>query len=123
MHSLSVVIAQKENATAQQLAQTLRSRFRQVLVAHSIVEIVDCIAKNHAQSAIIDLEAVTAEELRQLCREFPGTAVVATHRSPDDEMWMETLSLGAVDCCHFGDVETILRAISHNVVLTRARAA
>jgi hypothetical protein len=48
---------------------------------------------------------------------------VATHRSPDEEMWMTCMRLGAADCCHHSDVDAIVRAIAHNVVLTRARAA
>ncbi len=123
MQHLSVVIAQKDQAAASQLATTLRGRFRHVAVAHSSTEIHDAILKNRANAAIVDLELVQSDELKELCQEFKRTAIVATHRSPDEEMWMSCLQSGAADCCHRTDVEGMLRAIANNVVLTRAAHA
>ncbi len=123
MQHLTVVIAQKDQAAASQLATTLRGRFRHVAVAHSSTEIHDAILKNRANAAILDLELIKSDELKQLCQEFNRTAIVATHRSPDEEMWMTCLENGAADCCHRTDVEGMLRAIANNVVLTRAAHA
>ena len=93
------------------------------MVARTEAEIEEAILKHRANAAIVDLELVKAEELRKLCHEFGRTAVVATHRSPDEAMWMNSMELGAADCCDRSDVEGMLRAISHNVVMTRAHAA
>ncbi len=123
MQHLSVVIAQKDQAAASQLATTLRGRFRHVAVAHSSTEIHDAILKNRANAVIVDLELVKGEDLNRLCHEFNHAAIVATHRSPDEEMWMTCLANGAADCCQRTDVEGMLRAIANNVVLTRAAHA
>jgi DNA-binding NarL/FixJ family response regulator len=124
MHQLTVVVAQKDQATADHLANVLQGRFRHVTVAHSGSELHDAILKLHATAAIVDLELINNEQLRNLCSDCPYTAVVATHRTPDIEMWMACLDLGAADCCHRNDVEGMLRAITHNVPLSRtARAA
>jgi len=123
MQHLSVVIAQKDQAAASQLATTLRGRFRHVAVAHSGTEIHDTILKNRANVAIVDLELLKSYEFKQLCHEFDQTAIVATHRSPDEAMWMACLKNGAADCCQRTDIEGMLRAIASNVVLTRAAGA
>jgi DNA-binding NarL/FixJ family response regulator len=123
MHQMSVVVAQKDPVAAQNLAATLRSRFRHVTVARSEAEIEEAILKHRANAAIVDLELVKSEEFRRLCHEFSRTAVVATHRSPDEAMWMKSMELGAADCCDRADVDGMLRAIAHNVVLMRAHAA
>ncbi|WP_041855843.1 hypothetical protein [Candidatus Korobacter versatilis] len=123
MQHLSVVIAQKDQAAASQLATTLRGRFRHVAVAHSSTEIHDAILKNRANAAIVDLELLKSDDFRQLCQEFDHTAIVATHRSPDEKMWMACLENGAADCCQRTDVEGMLRAIANNVALTRAASA
>ena len=123
MQHVSVVIAQKDPSFAQQLANSLQGRFRHVAVARNGAEVAEQITKNHAQAAIVDLELVPSDELQHLCHDFGRTVVVATHRSPDEEMWMSSMQLGATDCCHRADVDGMLRAISHNVVLTRAAHA
>ena len=64
MQHLSVVIAQKDQAAASQLATTLRGRFRHVAVAHSSKEIHDAILKNRANAAIVDLELLQSDEFR-----------------------------------------------------------
>ncbi len=123
MQHVSVVIAQKDPSFAQQLANSLQGRFRHVAVARSGAELADALAKHRAQAAIVDLELVANDELQHLCHDFGRTVVVATHRSPDEEMWMTSMELGATDCCHRADVDSMLRAISHNVVLTRTAHA
>jgi DNA-binding response OmpR family regulator len=123
MHELTVVIAQKDQAAADHLTDVLQGRFRRVTVAHSGPELHEAILKLNANAAIVDLELINDEQLRNLCSAYPYTVVVATHRTPDIEMWMTCLDLGATDCCHRNDVEGMLRAITHNVHLARAARA
>ncbi len=123
MNGMSVVIAQKEQAVAERLARTLRNHFRSVVVARSQSEIAEAIAKTRASAAVVDLEMVDDRELEDLCHEFHHTAVICTHRTPDDEMWTSSLEKGAADCCERSDVDGVMRAIRQNVVLSRAHAA
>ena len=123
MNQLSVVIAQKDQVAAERLAQVLRARCKHVAVARSKEEAQQAIAKNRANAAVVDLELLEGDQLRDLCQEYRGTAIVATHRSPDEEMWMACLESGAADCCYRGDVDGLLRAITSNARLSRARAA
>ena len=123
MQHLSVVIAQKDRASADWLSLELKRHFRNIAVAHSHVEIHDAIAKFNAQVVIVDLELMRLDDLRRLCQNSLGAAVIATHRSPDDEMWMECLAIGAADCCQITDVDGMLRSIAHNVHFAHARAA
>lgn len=123
MQHLSVVIAQKDCASSDQLSLELKRHFRNIAVAHSHVEIHDALAKLKANAVIVDLELISFDELRRLCQNSLGAAVIATHRSPDDEMWMECLAIGAADCCQIADVDGMLRAIAHNVHFAHARAA
>ena len=123
MQHLSVVIAQKDRVSAERLSLEFKRHFRNVLLAHSHVEIHDAITKLSAHAVIVDLELINLDELRRLCQNSLGAAVIATHRSPDDEMWMQCLAIGAADCCQVDDVDGLLRAIAHNVHFAHARAA
>lgn len=123
MNHLSVVIAQKDQGAAERLAQKLSNCIGHVSIAHSRDEVRQVILKTRANAAIVDLELLDNDELRELCHEYGKTAIVATHRSPDDEMWMACLDCGAADCCYREDVDGLLRAISHNVTLARAARA
>jgi DNA-binding response OmpR family regulator len=123
MQNLSVVIAQKEASASQLLSHALMARVRHVVVVNSRAELNNAILKNRAQAAIVDLELMSRAQLRQLCKEFGNVAVVATHRLPDEEMWMASLEAGAVDCCHYKDVEALLRAITQSVRLAHAAKA
>ncbi len=120
---LSVIIAQKDRASSDRLALELNRHVRNIAVAHSHVEIHDAIVKLNAQVVIVDLELIGLDDLRRLCQNSLGASVIATHRSPDDEMWMECLAIGAADCCRVDDVDGILRAIAHNLHFAHARAA
>jgi DNA-binding NtrC family response regulator len=123
MQSLSVVIAQKEPSASQLLAHALMGRVRHIVVVNSRTDLQDAIRNTLAKAVIVDLELMNRVQLRQLCHEFGGVAVVVTHRSPDEEMWMECLEEGAVDCCHCKDVEGVLRAITQNVRLAHVAKA
>lgn len=124
MQHIALILAQAEPSFANQLLSALKGRFRQIVVAHSAAEIREEIRKSRPHAVIVDLDLVSGDQLRRLCEDFRGVAFITTHRAPDVAMWMECLDLGAVDCCHRADVEGMLRAIAHNVTLTRvARAA
>lgn len=66
---------------------------------------------NKAQVAVLDLESVNVEEVRQLIRAFHNLTIVCTHRAPDETMWVTALNAGAVECCHPRDIRSILRAL------------
>ncbi len=125
MHTLSIVVAQRNPAIADELARLLQLRVRHVAVAHSRAELSGEIWRMRPDAAVVDLELFNREELRQLCTDFRGTALIVTHHAPDEAMWKACMDAGALDCCHC-DAEGILRAISHYLQNTRhayARAA
>jgi len=123
MEPLNVVIASTDNKAATQLAESLHCHFRSVAVAGSIEEVRNAIPKHRAQVAIVDLELANMKDVHELCSEFGQTQVVCTHRIPDDEMWAEALTAGAIDCCQIADVAGILDAVQRNVRLAHSTAA
>ena len=123
MHRLNVVIASRDARIASHLAESLNQHCRSVSVANSLDEVRHAIAKVRAQVAIVDLETADLKQVRDLCTEFGQTQVVCTHRIPDEEMWAEALSAGAIDCCHNADVAGIMDAVRRNVQLARSKAA
>lgn len=123
MHQLSVVIAQKDHSAALRLAHAIGARCRHVAVVQSSIEIHDAILKGQAQALIVDLDLISSEQLRSLCKEFRSTAVVATHNMLDEPMWKQCMDLGAADCFRPSDIEGMLRAILQNVTLARAAHA
>jgi CheY-like chemotaxis protein len=119
MHSLSVIVALKSPSAASQIASQFRTRVREVAIAHSRAELHTAMAKRRADAIVVDLELCSCADLRQFCDDLHGIPVVATHRSPDDDMWTKCMDAGAVDCCHSADTEGLLRAIQQNVRLVR----
>ena len=123
MHRLNVVIASRDTSVASHLAESLNGQFRSISLAHSVDEIRNAIPRHRAQVAIVDLETANLDQVKQLCAEFGHTQVVCTHRVPDEEMWAEALSAGAIDCCHNADVAGIMAAVRRNVLLAKSKAA
>lgn len=123
MQPVNVVIATTDTKTASHLAETLNRYFRSVAVARSVEEVRHAIPKHRAQLAIVDLELANMNEVKELCNEFGGTQVVCTHRIPDEEMWTEALTAGAIDCCQNADVAGILDAVRRNGRMARSNAA
>jgi DNA-binding NtrC family response regulator len=123
MTPLNVVIATTDSQAASQLAESLHRHFCSVAVARSIEEVRHAIPKHRAQLAIVDLELVNIRDVEELCAEFRQTQVVCTHRVPDEEMWAEALTAGAIDCCQNADVAGILDAVRRNIQEVRANAA
>ena len=123
MRPINVVLAHHDAVTAERLAASLGKQFRNLLVSKSSEEVRSTVARFRAPFAIVDLELLGMDELRQLCRQFPGTAFVCIHRLADDKMWTEALAAGAVDCCSSSDLHGILEASDRYVVISRGRAA
>ncbi len=123
MEPLNVVIATSDSKAAGRLAESLHRHFRSVAVARSLEEVRRAIPKHRAQLAIVDLELANMKDVHDLCSEFEQTQVVCTHRIPDEEMWTEALTAGAIDCCQNADVSGILDAVHRNLRAARTSAA
>ena len=123
MRPINVVLAHHDAVAAERLAASLRQQFRALTVVGTNDEIGSAVARLRASFAVVDLELVGPAELRQLCSQFPGTAVVCIHRLADDRMWTEALAMGAVDCCLACDLRGILLASERYVRLSRGHSA
>jgi len=110
MRPINVVLAHQNSALAEGLARSVQKQFLNIATANSKEDLRTAIARLRAPFAIVDLELVNFSELGDLCREFPATAVVCTHRLADDAMWSQSLAMGAVDCCLASDLPGILQA-------------
>jgi DNA-binding NarL/FixJ family response regulator len=106
----TVVIAQSDPRTAQGIAEDLHAHFAKVAIAQSAVELHDLLLRHEARIAVLDLEIVNLEEVRKLSEAFDGLAIICTHRSPDERLWMAALNAGAIEFCHPLDLHSILRA-------------
>ncbi len=122
MSSINVVLAHREPALARNLVPSIRKQFHSIETTDSLAGIRNSVARARAQLVIVDLELVNFSELGELCREFPATAFVSTHRLADDCMWSQSLAMGAVDCCFAGDVPKILLASDRYVAIKHAQA-
>jgi DNA-binding NarL/FixJ family response regulator len=108
----TVVIAQHDQSIAKGLADELDLHFARVVVAESAEELPTLLQRHQARVAVLDTEIVNLNEVRQLAHSFDDLAIVCTHSSPDEKMWMAALTAGAVEFCHPGDLRSILRASS-----------
>jgi DNA-binding NtrC family response regulator len=121
MQSLTVVVAHANNVAAQQLSNGLRAHFRKVAQASDHTELRDAIERNRASLAVIDLDLIPMEQVKEICADFSATGVVCVHRAPDYEMWSDATKAGALECCHPSDIPSILNAMRTRPVL-RGRA-
>lgn len=110
MPSPTVVIAQKDPTIAMELANRLHAHFARVAVAESAVELRTMLLRHEARVAVLDLELVDTEGVRQFVRLFENLTIVCTHRAPDERMWIAALNAGATELCHPQDIRSILRA-------------
>jgi DNA-binding NarL/FixJ family response regulator len=110
MPSSAVVIAQSDPRVAQGLANDLHAHFARVAVAQSAIELHTLLLRHEARVAVLDLELVNMEEVRKLAETFSDLAIVCTHRTPDERMWMAAMNAGALEFCHPQDLHSILRA-------------
>ena len=124
MQSLTVVVAHTDSTAAQLLMNNLRAHFRRVALASDHAELRDQIERNRANLAIVDLDMVPVEQIKDICAEYGSTAVVCVHRAPDYEMWNSAMNAGALECCHPTDIPAILNAMrSRPMAKSRAAAA
>lgn len=122
MPPINVIFVHKDPALLQSLIRSSDEHFLHLATVPSAQALREAVARLRAQMAIVDLEAVSFSELRELCHEFPATAFVSIHRLADDLMWTQSLAAGAVDCCTTGDVSRILGASERYVAIKAARA-
>ena len=123
MKPLNVVVAQHDSGTAQALADSLQSHFHVVALAQSLDDVRSAIPKHRADVAVIDLELVTLNDVDTLSREFQGLDIVCTSRLADETLWTQALAAGARDCCHPGDVRSIVFAATRTIPRARGSAA
>jgi DNA-binding NtrC family response regulator len=93
-----------------ELAKDLHVHFARVVVAGSAMELRTVLLRHEARVAVLDVELLEMNEIRELARTFEELTIICTHRSPDERMWMESLRAGAVEFCHPLDLRSILRA-------------
>ena len=123
MKPLTVVVAQSDPKSAENLAISLHSHFKAVHIARTFEEVRVTVAKHRADLLVIDLELASLAEVELLRRELPATAVVCTHRLADEELWARALAAGALDCCHTSDIRGIVLAAGSNHTMARSTAA
>lgn len=117
MEPHSIVLYQKDPGTAHALAVGLSQRFATVHLANTCQEVRPTIARHRAEVVVLDLETSGPDEVQRLHHEFPRLCIVGTHRLADDQLWTETMSLGAADICEPRNddvVNSILRGLTHH---------
>ena len=112
----TVVIAQNDPVVAQGLANDLHAHFVRVDVAENMMGLRALLLCHEARVAVLDLEVVDVEDVRQLARTFCNLTIVCTHRAPDERMWMAALNAGAVEFCHPDDIRSIVRARRNGLI-------
>jgi DNA-binding NarL/FixJ family response regulator len=123
MQSLNVALFQSDPGIAQLLAANLGNEFQSVHVARSMQEMRHIIAKHRPTVVILDMERSGLADVKQLHQEFPGVAIVCTHRLADEEMWAAALAAGADDIYPSSDTPGILRSALRNAALSHTAAA
>lgn len=119
MRSLDVVVAHHDDNSARKLADSLHTIFRSVRIVRSADDLRSALNRQAARLVISDLETVKLEHVAELRRDF-GVQVVCTHRIPDEKMWTNALSQGALDCCHTSDIKGIVQAVTRNMARSQA---
>ena len=122
MRPMNVVLAHHDPVMARALAESLRPEFRKVAMVNSLANAEAEIARLRANYVIIDLELLSYADLQKLCSEFPSTVFATVHRLADETMWLQSLAVGAVDCCQSNDVRGLLRASERNACAMAAAA-
>lgn len=110
MRPMNVVLAHHDPVMGRALAESLRPQFRKLVIVNTLANAQAEIARLRANYVIVDLELSSYSELQGLCSEFPSTVFATVHRLADEAMWLQSLAVGAVDCCQSNDVRGLLRA-------------
>jgi hypothetical protein len=122
MRPMNVVLAHHDPISGRALAESLRPQFRKLMIVNSLAAAETEIARLRASFVIVDLELLSYADLQKLCTEFPGAIFASVHRLADEAMWLQSLAVGAIDCCQSNDVRGLLRA-SERCVGAMAAAA
>ena len=109
MRPMNVVLAHHDPVVARALAESLRAEFRKLVMVNTMANAEAEIARLRAGYVIVDLELLSYDDLQRLCSEFPATVFATIHRLADEAMWLQSLAVGAVDCCQSNDVRGLLR--------------
>ena len=110
MRPINVVLAHHDPLLARGLAESLRPQFRKLVIVSSLTEAEAEIARLRAGFVIVDLELLSYADLQKLCTNFPAAVFASVHRLADETMWLQSLAVGAVDCCQSNDARGLLRA-------------
>lgn len=110
MRPMNVVLAHHDPVIARALAESLRPEFRKLVMVNTLANAEAEIARLRANYVVVDLELISYPELQKLCSEFPSTLFATVHRLADETMWLQSLAVGAIDCCQSNDVRGLLRA-------------
>jgi DNA-binding NarL/FixJ family response regulator len=110
MRPMNVVLAHHDPVMARALAESLRPQFRKLVIVNTVANAEAEIARLRANYVIVDLELFSYADLQKLCSEFPSTLVASVHRLADEAMWLQSLAVGAIDCCQSNDLRGLLRA-------------
>src|SRR5262249_36508982 len=113
MKPLSIIVFQKDNQSAESLANSLCKHFRLVNVARDLTELRQAIPQHSADVAIVDLEFAGLDDVQRLRKEFARVSIVCTHRLADERLWSQALAAGAADCCATCDVRAIVLAANN----------
>jgi len=122
MRPMNVVLAHHDPIVARAIAESLRPQFRKLVIVGSLPEAEAEIARLRADFVIVDLELFSYSDVQKLCREFPRTVVASVHRLADESMWLQSLAVGAADCCQSNDVRGLLRASERHAAALGAAA-
>jgi DNA-binding response OmpR family regulator len=123
MQHTNIVLLQSDPKIAQSLAALLANSFHRVHVAKSVEELHRAAAKHRPSAIVLDLESAPLTEVETLKKEFEEVRVICNHRVADEEMWTQTLSVGADDCCPSSDMRGILSAAARANQIRDAAAA
>jgi DNA-binding NarL/FixJ family response regulator len=111
MHSSSIVLLQGDTGLGQSLIASLRKSFRLIRTVRSLDDLRSTVASLRAEVVIVDMEIASFADVAGLSSDFPGIAIVCTHRLADEQMWAAALSMGAADICSSSDPAAILAAV------------
>lgn len=112
MYSSPVILLQTDSPVSSALLSKLNDAFGAVLRVSSVIEARHAIAHHQSSYAVIDNEIAPFNDISDLTRDFPATAVVCIHRLADESMWAEALNAGALDIFSPYDANGIVTALS-----------
>lgn len=120
-----VILAYSNPELARTLTPELGDASFEFRLASSLEQVRSTLRVQHVGCVIADLEVMSFAQIKALQWEH-GLHFVCVHRNADDQMWMDSLRAGAIDCCYPDDTATINRALhasKHAMAAAGAAAA